>query len=98
MAVMAGRMNDGGNNHSLGGFINLIDDTVGKSIGITPADVFVLVTTGTNQRAFSERIPDLNYLLNKFRAETGLLGFIPAGGFGDVLFDFRSNHHPPASF
>src|SRR5665213_1002924 len=79
-------------------FRNFVDDAVRKSFGVTPADVFARMTPRIEQRIFCQRIPDLNDLLYKFCAQTGLLRLIPARGFSHVGFDFRPEFHSPVHF
>jgi hypothetical protein len=54
-------------------FQDFVDDAVGKSFWVTPADVFARMTAGIEQRIFRQCIPDLNDFLDEFRTQSGLL-------------------------
>jgi len=95
VAVVTGSVENGGYNDDMLGFTHFINHTVGKTVGITPANVLAGMTTGMKQRIRHQGIENLNHFFAKFSTQTCLLRIILGSGLGHVVFDFGTNHHPP---
>ncbi len=98
VTVVTCSVQDGCHNHRLPGFICFINDAIRKAVWITPTDVFVRMTGGIEQGIFRECVPNPDDFFHELHAQSGLPGFIPSRRFGDILFNFGSNDHPPAHF
>ena len=96
MAIVPRSVQHSRHNDRLPGFIDFVNDTVWKAVGITPADVLARMFPGVEERVFRKGVPQADYFLHEPGSKSGLPAFIPIGGFGNVLFDFGSDDHPPA--
>ncbi len=89
-------MQDGGNKHSVRCLVHLVDHPKRKAVGILPANVFVRMPSSIEQRVICKGIPNSDYLLHEFAAQSRLSRLVPNSGLGHILFDLGSDDHPPA--
>jgi hypothetical protein len=73
MFVVARGVQNCGHHDRMFRFQNFVNDAVGKSFRVTPADVLARMTAGIEQRIFRDRIPNLDDFLHKFHTKPGLL-------------------------
>lgn len=92
---MTGGMQDGCDDNQVFVLTQFVNDPVGKTIRIAPADVFDWLPATTKQRVLGKPVSDLDHLLDKRRAQTRLLRFLPRGGLGHIFLHLRPELDPP---
>ena len=92
---MPGRVQHSRHSHCLAGFIDFLDDAVGKPFRITPSEVLDGMSAAVEQRVFCQGIPHADDVLDELRSESRLPGFLPIGRFGNVQLDLRCELDAP---
>ena len=93
--VVAGGVQNRSDNYRVSRLVHLVNDAIGKAVGVTPVDVFGRVTAAAEQWILRQFVPHADDLFYKLRSESGLAGFIPRGRFGHVHFNPRPKLDAP---
>lgn len=72
MLLVPGGMQHRRNSDNAVCLIDFVNDTVRKTVWVAPANVFSWMATAVKEWVLFQRVPDMNYLFNKFSAKSRL--------------------------
>src|SRR5690349_21407899 len=95
MSIMTCRVKNCDNMNCLRRFKNLVNNAIGKTLRVAPAQIFGWVFTGGTQWAGSHPIPNLGNFLDELRSQSRLVAFVPKSSFRQISFHLRSDDQLP---